>query len=151
MAAFPGDFESDSLDFDDHLALHAAIGRIWSHDPALADFVGAEMRRAAEDPQSNVLCVGTDGDLTVTIILVPQAMIANETGPVLMPSANPSHILAAASMEVVSRKANECLAMGPTVDARSKWDATVNWFFDRAVAYARLGVRPFVPDAMPDQ
>lgn len=145
MAKFPGDFESHSLCFDDHQALHAAIGRIWSHDPILADFVGAEMRRAVDDPESNVLCVGTDGDLTVTVILVPQAMISNQTGPILLPSADPRHVLAVASVEVLGRRARECLETGPTAQARSEWDNTVNWFFDRALALARSGVRPKVP------
>lgn len=145
MTKFPEDFDSQSVSFNDHLALHAAIGRIWIHDPSLAEFVGAEMRRAADDSESNVLCVGTDGDLTVTVILVPQALISNETGPVLLPSANPHHVIAVASAEVASRRAIECLAMESPGEAQIQWDNFVNWFFDRSLALARLGVRPEVP------
>lgn len=146
MAKFAGDFESASFEFDDVVAFKHSFERMAAHDPLLAEFVSREIQMAADDPDSNVLCVGTDGELTVTIVLVPQMMIGNEVGPVLLPTADRTHIVAAASLEVVARRAETCLNTAESSNGRADWNAMVNWFFDRAVELAQNGRRPEVPE-----
>lgn len=130
--------------------MRGSLDRVRDHDPRLAALVADEMHRAANDPNSNVLCVGTDGELTVTIVLVPDEMIGRETGPVLIPSAEPMHVIAVVSLEVVGRKADAYLALADTDLGQAKWDAMVNWFFDRAVELWHRGFRSAVPDLAPD-
>lgn len=143
---FSPDFRSYAFSLGDEAALEKVRGIMMKHDQPLADELLVEMRRANDDSYSNVLVVGTDGDLRIVIVHVAEALIGYEEGPVLLPSADPQRVFAAVSRETVVRRANTCLAMSVRAEAEEKWNRMVTWFFDRTLELAYSGKNASVPD-----
>jgi len=150
MPRFSDDFESDSFDFTDSSALGRSMSRLISHDPLVAANLQEEIDNASNNPDDNVLIVGTDGDYTITIIIVPESTIGNSIGPVIMPSSDSRKILAAVSKEATQRRADQCLAMVDPILAQQKWEGMVSWFFDKTLELIYDGSAVFVPNELPD-
>lgn len=150
MPRFSDDFESDSFNFEDSAALENSLSRLIRHDPGIAAALKEEIEKAANFPEDNVLIVGTDGDYTITIIHVPESVIGDATGPVIMPSSDYRKVLAAVSRETIQRRADQCMGMVDPVLAQQKWESMVSWFFDKTLELIYDGSAQFVPDELPD-
>lgn len=143
---FSPNFRSYAFSLGDEEHLTEAIAAMSDHDSSLAEELSAEMRRAHDDLYSNVLIVGTDGDLKIVIVHVAEELIGFEEGPVLLPSADPRRVFAAVSRETVLRRANTCMAMAVPSEAEEKWNRMVTWFFDRTLDQIYSGAHAAVPD-----
>ncbi len=146
MQKFPEDFGSESFQMDDFDSMEESLKKVREHNPELAKNLKDEIERAALNPDEEVLIVGTEGDYTITVFLVPESVIGGLAGPVLMPSSDEKKILAAVSRERVQKKADKCLSIPDPLLAQQEWQKMVDWFFDKTVEEIKLGRVEFIPD-----
>lgn len=148
MQKFPEDFGSESFEMDDFETMEESLRKVRQHNPELAKSLQDEIERAALNPDDNVLIVGTEGDYTITVFLVPEDVIGGHSGPVIVPSSDKNKILAAVSMERVQKKADQCIEMPDPLLAQAEWQRMIDWFFEKTVEEVKGGRAEFVPDGL---
>ena len=144
MPRFPSDFISGHFEFADSHFKRVHLERVRSHDPDVAAAMVGELR-AALDGEENIVMVATEGERTFTFVAVQEQVLGNEPGPRLLPSSNPKVVLLAVPIEVLGRKADDCLATIDPREAEMKWRRMWDWYFERALALLQTQQPPVIP------
>ena len=105
--------------------LRDAVGKLKESNPELAGHLMDELKETITEG-SNVVLVGTDGDVSITIVHTPREALNGEDGPVIFPSVTRNKILAAVSREMLDQevKKAESLEDGSLGDVY--WDGFMN-------------------------
>jgi hypothetical protein len=102
--------------------------------PELLRDIYAEMSLARRDPDG-LLIVGTEGTKTITVFLAPQSVV-NGIGPVLVPTLDPSRVMAMVSREFIQAKAVDCNSEEDQEFAQREWDELLDKLFNATVDIA---------------
>ena len=118
---------------DDEENLYEALEELGKIDPVVAKAMKDELKGVKEDG-SNVLMIGTNGEVTVTIIHVPSSALNNKKGPILLPTADPVRIVAAVSREHLAEwlEDKERETMDPLI-IESAWSGMLQRLYDRTL------------------
>mgnify|MGYP006281544045 FL=1 len=95
-----------------------------------------------------MVMVATEGERTFTFIAVPQATLDGEPGPRLLPSAEKNTVVVAVPIEVLGRKADDCLATVDPREAERKWGRLWDWYFERTLELLPREGPPSIPDVI---
>lgn len=122
-----GEFE-----FNDE-SLGIALEELSKIDVHLAKAMKDELRGVYDD-DNNVLMIGTNGEVTVTIIHVPASALDGKRGPVLLPTTDSVRIVAAVSRESISQwlEKKEKEIVDPLI-MESAWSGLLQRLYDRVL------------------
>ena len=104
--------------------LQDAFEKLKESDPALAKHLMEELRETVADG-SNVVLVGTDGDVSITIVHTSREALDGKDGPVIFPTAEKFKILAAVSREMLEEEVAKAEEMDENL-ADVYWDGFMN-------------------------
>lgn len=104
--------------------LKDAFEKLEETDPELAHDLMEELRETLADG-SNVVLVGTDGDVSITIVHTPREALNGSDGPVIFPSAGKNKILAAVSRELLDTEVKKAEELEENL-ADVYWDGFMN-------------------------
>ena len=147
MPRFPSNFPSAHFNFTDMHFGRLHLDRVRAHDADVAATMSSELC-AALDTDENIVMVATEGARTFTFVAVPQQVLDNEPGPRLLPSSDPKIVLLAVAIEVLGRKADDCLATIDPREAELKWRRMWDWYFERALEVAKNQFASTIPDVV---
>jgi hypothetical protein len=123
----------EEFKLDDEENLYEALEELGKIDPSIAKAMKDELKGAQED-DNNILMIGTNGEVTVTIIHVPSSALNNKKGPILLPTADPVRIVAAVSRESLAEwlKKKEKEIIDPLM-IESAWSGMLQRLYDRTI------------------
>lgn len=110
--------------------LREAVEKIGEKDPELAIHLMEELRETLAEG-SNVVLVGTDGDVSITIVHTSREALNGSDGPVIFPSTNKNKILAAISREILDIEVKKAEEIGDEKLADLYWDGFMNDLMDK--------------------
>lgn len=93
-----------------------------------------EMSIARRNPEG-VLLVGTEGTMSITIILAPQSVVQG-IGPVLVPTFDTQRVVAMVSREFIQANAVDCNSEEDQELAQKDWDELLDKLFNATVDIA---------------
>jgi hypothetical protein len=93
-----------------------------------------EMSIARRNPEG-VLLVGTEGTMSITIILAPQSVVQG-IGPVLVPTFDTQRVVAMVSREFIHANAVDCNSEEDQELAQKDWDELLDKLFNATVDIA---------------
>jgi hypothetical protein len=93
-----------------------------------------EMSIARRNPEG-VLLVGTEGTMSITIILAPQSVVQG-IGPVLVPIFDSQRVVAMVSREFIQANAVDCNSEEDQELAQKDWDELLDKLFNATVDIA---------------
>ena len=102
--------------------------------PELSRNMYDEMSIARRNPEG-VLLVGTEGTMSITIILAPQSVVKG-IGPVLVPTFDPQRVVAMVSREFIEANAVDCNSSDDQELAQQNWDELLDKLFNATVDIA---------------
>lgn len=116
---------------DENLGL--ALEELAKIDVHLAKAMKDELRGVYDD-DNNVLMIGTNGEVTVTILHVPSSALNNKKGPILLPTTDPVRIVAAVSRESLAEwlEKKEKEVVDPLL-MESAWGGMLQRLYDRVL------------------
>jgi hypothetical protein len=116
----------------------------------LARNMQAELTSALNAPD-NVLVVGTEGSMIITIVTAPRSVVGKR-GPVLIPTADKNRVVAMVSKEFVEKCALVCQNMEDQDGAQEKWEQLLEFFFEKTMELAEDGGAILeIPDFIPEE
>jgi hypothetical protein len=140
-----------SFDMGDNGALEEALEELGLINKDLAEVMREELQEAIEDKDHSVVMVGTDGDVTVTIIHVPKSSLDNRIGPVILPTTNRYRVTAAISQEMVFKKIAECERVVDPLIAQRMWENFLEKQFERVIKKLELEGIQVISDVIFDE
>jgi hypothetical protein len=119
--------------------------------PELARNMQAELTQALRGSE-NILIVGTEGQRTITIDIAPRAVVGKR-GPVLIPTADESRVVAMVAKEFIEKCALVCQDMEDQDGAQEKWEQLLEFFFEKTLELAEDGGGGTleIPDFIPEE
>jgi hypothetical protein len=102
--------------------------------PELSSNMYDEMSIARRNPDG-VLLVGTEGTMSITIILAPQSVVQG-IGPVLVPTFDTQRVVAMVSREFIRANAVDCNSEEDQELAQKDWDELLDKLFNATVDIA---------------
>jgi hypothetical protein len=102
--------------------------------PELSSHMYDEMSIARRNPDG-VLLVGTEGTMSITIILAPQSVVQG-IGPVLVPTFDTQRVVAMVSREFIQANAVDCNSEENQELAQQDWDELLDKLFNATVDIA---------------
>jgi hypothetical protein len=102
--------------------------------PELSRNMYDEMSIARRNPEG-VLLVGTEGTMSITIILAPQSVVVG-IGPVLVPTFDSQRVVAMVSREFIEANAVDCNSSDDQELAQQNWDELLDKLFNATVDIA---------------
>ena len=102
--------------------------------PELSSNMYDEMSIARRNPDG-VLLVGTEGTMSITIILAPQSVVQG-IGPVLVPTFDTQRVVAMVSREFIQANAVDCNSEENQELAQQDWDELLDKLFNATVDIA---------------
>jgi hypothetical protein len=102
--------------------------------PELSSNMYDEMSIARRNPDG-VLLVGTEGTMSITIILAPQSVVQG-IGPVLVPTFDTQRVVAMVSREFIQANAVDCNSEEDQELAQKDWDELLDKLFNATVDIA---------------
>jgi hypothetical protein len=102
--------------------------------PELSSNMYDEMSIARRNPDG-VLLVGTEGTMSITIILAPQSVVQG-IGPVLVPIFDSQRVVAMVSREFIQANAVDCNSEEDQELAQKDWDELLDKLFNATVDIA---------------
>jgi hypothetical protein len=102
--------------------------------PELSSHMYDEMSIARRNPDG-VLLVGTEGTMSITIILAPQSVVQG-IGPVLVPTFDTQRVVAMVSREFIQANAVDCNSEEDQELAQKDWDELLDKLFNATVDIA---------------
>ena len=102
--------------------------------PELSSNMYDEMSIARRNPDG-VLLVGTEGTMSITIILAPQSVVQG-IGPVLVPTFDTQRVVAMVSREFIHANAVDCNSEEDQELAQKDWDELLDKLFNATVDIA---------------
>ena len=135
--------------FEQQNELHEALSELSKTNPNLAAAMKDDLKSVDEE-SNNILMVGTNGDVAVTIIHVPRSAIYNKRGPILLPTTDKHRVVAAVSREAIEEwmERPENQAIDPLI-MDSKWEMFLQGLFEEAVAMNEKTPHPVFRDIDP--
>lgn len=119
------------LGSDDGISiLREAVEKIGENDPELALHLMEELRETLVE-DSNVVLVGTDGDVSITIVHTSRDALNGSDGPVIFPSTTKNKILAAVSIDFLEAEVKKAEEIGDEKLADLYWDGFMNELMDK--------------------
>jgi len=126
-------YMDEQFEFDDEENLQSALDDLGKIDVGLAKAMKDELKGVKEG-DNNILMIGTNGEVTVTIIHVPASALNNKKGPILLPTTDPIRIVAAVSRESLAEwmEKKEKEIIDPLV-LESAWGGMLQRLYDRTL------------------
>lgn len=104
--------------------LQEAVSKLKDSNPELARHLMDELRETLAEG-SNVVLVGTDGDVSITIVHTSREALNGKDGPVVFPSISKNKILAAVSRELLDDEVKKAEELEEDL-ADIYWDGFMN-------------------------
>lgn len=145
-----------TFNFEESEALLDELNGMAGVSPELAKNIQKEINNVL-DEQHNILIVGTEGTKTVTIVTAPRDVVVGEDGkrtrgPVLIPTLDPSRVVAMVSAEFTEKAAQYCADMEDQDGAQEKWEELLEYFFEKTLELSEAGGGLLeIPDFIPEE